>query len=35
MTGRNGVTVYALPGERVMEMLRAARAIRASLAGDR
>ena len=29
MTGRNGVTVYALPGERVMEMLRAAHAISA------
>src|SRR5580698_305496 len=27
MTGRNGVTVYALPGERVLEMLRNAHAI--------
>ncbi len=27
MTGRRGVTVYALPGERVLEMLRAAGAI--------
>jgi D-aminopeptidase len=27
MTGRNGVTVFALPGERVLEMLRAAHAI--------
>src|SRR5580700_3961803 len=27
MTGRNGVTVYALPGERVLEMLRNAHAV--------
>jgi D-aminopeptidase len=27
MTGRDGVTVYALPGDRVLEMLRAAHAI--------